>query len=221
MEAETLYSSAPAETAARWASAGAEWIHVVDLDGALTGRPVNIKAVEEIRKQVKIPLQLGGGIRDLRAIEEWLSFGIERVILGTAVHDNPALVKEACRRHSGRIAVGIDAGEGEVMVGGWLKGTARKAVDLAREMEAYGVAVIIFTDIRRDGTGVGMDLEWAEEVAKAVETPVIVSGGVASLEDIKMVKGLVPHGVVGVITGRALYEGTLDLVEAIRVAKGG
>ncbi|MBW2038390.1 MAG: 1-(5-phosphoribosyl)-5-[(5-phosphoribosylamino)methylideneamino]imidazole-4-carboxamide isomerase [Deltaproteobacteria bacterium] len=221
MEEETVYSPAPGEVAMRWESAGAEWIHVVDLDGAVAARPMNIEAVKEIRRQVRAPLQLGGGIRDLRAIEEWLSFGIERVILGTAAYEGPSLIKEACQRYPGRIAVGIDAREREVMVRGWRKGTSLRAVDLAREMETYRVAVIIFTDISRDGMGGGIDLDQAKEVAQAVETPVIVSGGVATLEDIKAVKGLVPYGVIGVITGRALYEGTLDLAEAIRVAKGG
>ncbi len=221
MDEETVYSPAPGEVAARWETGGAEWIHVVDLDGAVAGRPMNIEAVKEIRRQVRVSLQLGGGIRGLQTIEEWLSFGIERVILGTAAHEGPTLIKEACRRYPERIAVGVDAREGEVMVRGWRKGTSQRAVDLAREMEAYGVAVIIFTDISRDGMGGGTSLEQAKEVAQAVETPVIVSGGVATLEDIRAVKGLVPYGVIGVITGRALYEGTLDLAEAIRVAKGG
>jgi phosphoribosylformimino-5-aminoimidazole carboxamide ribotide isomerase len=218
---ETVYSPEPAEVAARWRAAGAEWIHVVDLDGAVTGTPVNAKAVEEIREAVDIPLQLGGGIRDLGAIKAWFSVGIERVILGTAATEDPSMIKEACQRYPRRIAVGIDTREGEVMVRGWLTGASRQAVDMAREMESYGVAVIIFTDISRDGMGGGINLVQAKEVAQAVETPLIVSGGVGTLEDIRAVKALVPHGVIGVITGRALYEGTVDLAEAIRVAKGG
>ena len=221
MEEETVYSSAPAKVAEQWKGAGAEWVHVVDLDGAVAGSPVNIEAVKEIREMVDIPLQLGGGIRDLEGIEEWLSVGIERVILGTAATEDPSVIKEACQRYPGRIAVGIDARKGEVMVRGWLAGTSRRAVDLAKEMEGYGVSVIIFTDISRDGVGGGINLVQAQEVAKAVNTPLIVSGGVGTLEDIRAVKKLVPAGVAGVITGRALYEGTVDLAEAIRVAKGG
>jgi phosphoribosylformimino-5-aminoimidazole carboxamide ribotide isomerase len=221
MEEETVYSPEPRKVAARWEGAGAEWIHVVDLDGAVAGSPMNVEAVKEIRETAGIPLQLGGGIRDLVAIEDWLSVGIERVILGTAAAEDPSLIKEACRRYPGRIAVSIDAREGEVMVRGWRAGTSRRAVDLAQEMEGYGVALIVFTDISRDGIGGGINLVQAKEVAQAGKTPLIVSGGVGTLEDIRAVKALVPSGVIGVITGRALYEGALDLAEAIRVAKGG
>jgi phosphoribosylformimino-5-aminoimidazole carboxamide ribotide isomerase len=219
MEQETIYSPEPEAVAARWQAAGAAWIHVVDLDGAVIGAPVNVEAVTAIRAAVGIPLQLGGGIRDLGAIEQWLSLGIERVVLGTAAAETPSVIKEACRRYPGRIAVGIDAQEGEVMVRGWLAGTSRRAVDLAQEMEGYGVAVIIHTDISRDGVGGGINLTQAREVAQAVKTPLIVSGGVATLDDIKAVKGLAPLGVIGVITGRALYEGSLDLAAAIRAAQ--
>ena len=221
MEEETVYSPEPGKVAARWWAAGAEWIHVVDLDGAVAGSPVNVEAVQEIQRAVDIPLQLGGGIRNLAAIEEWLSVGIERVILGTAAIEEPSVIKEACRRYPGRIAVGIDAREGEVMVRGWLAGASRQAPNMAKEMEAFGVAVIIFTYISRDGMGGGINLVQAKEVAQAVKTPLIVAGGVAAVEDIRAVRDLVSYGVVGVITGRALYEGTVDLAEAIRVAKGG
>jgi phosphoribosylformimino-5-aminoimidazole carboxamide ribotide isomerase len=220
MEEETVYSSSPAEVAKRWKGAGAEWIHVVDLDGAVAGSPMNVEAVREIRRAVDIPLQLGGGIRDLGGIEEWLAVGIERVILGTAATEDPSVIKEACRRYPGRIAVGIDARGGEVMIRGWLTATSRRTVDLAKEMEGYGVAVIIITDINRDGVGGGINLVQAHEVAEAVNTPLIVSGGIGSLEDIRAVKELSPLGVEGVITGRALYEGAVDLAEAIKVAKG-
>jgi phosphoribosylformimino-5-aminoimidazole carboxamide ribotide isomerase len=221
MEEETIYSPEPGQVAAGWKDAGAEWIHVVDLDGAVAGSPMNVEAVKEIRAAVNIPLQLGGGIRNLGSIEEWLAVGIERVILGTATTEDPSVVKEACQRYLGRIAVGIDAREGEVMVKGWLEGTSRRAVDLAQEMEGYGVSVIIFTDISRDGVGGGINLVQAQEVVEVINTPLIVSGGVGTLEDIKAVKELAPLGVAGVITGRALYEGTVDLAEAIRVARGG
>jgi phosphoribosylformimino-5-aminoimidazole carboxamide ribotide isomerase len=218
MEEATIYSADPAATAARWQAAGAAWMHVVDLDGAVTGTPVNVEAVQAIRQAVTIPLQLGGGIRDLAAIEGWLSVGIERVILGTAAAKTPEVIAEACRRYPGRIAVGIDSREGSVMVKGWLAQSARTAVDLAKEMEGYGVAVIILTDINRDGVGGGINLVQARGVAAAISTPLIVSGGVATLADIQAVKALAP-GVIGVITGRALYEGTLDLAEAIKAAQ--
>jgi phosphoribosylformimino-5-aminoimidazole carboxamide ribotide isomerase len=218
MEEETVYSADPAQVAAQWQAAGAEWIHVVDLDGAMTGATVNVDAIKAIRNAVTIPLQLGGGIRDLRDVEKWLSMGIEQVILGTAAIEDPWAIKEACRRYPSRIAVGIDAREGEVMVQGWRVGTSRRAADLATEMEGYGVATIIFTDIKRDGVGGGINLIQAKEVAQAIKTPLIVSGGVVTLEDIRAVKSLASYGVIGVITGRALYEGTLDLTEAIRVS---
>jgi phosphoribosylformimino-5-aminoimidazole carboxamide ribotide isomerase len=219
MEEETVYSSEPAAVAAQWQAAGAEWIHLVDLDGAVVGAPVNVEAIKAIRKAVTISLQLGGGIRGLEAVEGWLSLGIERVILGTAAIERPSLIKEACRRYPGRIAVGIDARQGVVMVQGWRAETSRRAVDLAAEMEGYGVAIIIFTDISRDGVGGGINLAQAKEVARALTIPLIVSGGVATVEDIKTVQGLASYGVVGVITGRALYEGTLDLAEAVKAAK--
>jgi phosphoribosylformimino-5-aminoimidazole carboxamide ribotide isomerase len=221
MEDETIYSSAPGEVAARWQGAGAEWIHVVDLDGAVTGASVNVEAIKEIRKAVDIPLQLGGGIRDLDAIARWLSLGIDRVILGTIATEAPSVITEACQRYPGQVAVGIDAQGGEVRVRGWRTGTARRAVDLAQEMEGYGVALIIVTDIGRDGVGGGINLEQAQEVAQAVTIPLVVSGGVETLEDVKAVQTLAPSGVIGVITGRALYEGTLDLAEAIQLAHGG
>jgi len=221
MAEETIYSSDPGEMAARWEAAGAEWIHVVDLDGAVAGTRVNSAAVREIRRQVRVQLQLGGGVRDLGAIEEWLSVGIDRVILGTAAYANPELVREACQRYPGRIAVAIDAHDGQVMVQGWQEGTGQAAIDLARRMESAGVEVLIFTDIARDGMRTGINLEQTKELALAVQRPVIASGGVATVEDIRGVKELGPWGVVGVITGRALYEGTLDLAEAIRIAREG
>lgn len=221
MEEETIYAAEPAKVAAQWQAAGAEWIHVVDLDGAVTGRPMNSEAVAAIQKAVTIPLQLGGGIRDLQTIATWLSAGIDRVVLGTVAIQDPTVIKEACRRYPGRIAVGIDSQAGEVMVQGWRAPSSRTIVDLAKEMEGYGVAVIIFTDISRDGVGGGINLTQAKELAQAIKTPLIVSGGIATLADIKAVNALAPHGVIGIITGRALYEGTLDLAEAIQAAQGG
>jgi phosphoribosylformimino-5-aminoimidazole carboxamide ribotide isomerase len=221
MEEETIYSAEPAKVAAQWQTAGAEWIHVVDLDGAVTGKPVNIEAVKAIRKAVPVPLQLGGGIRDLETVERWLAAGIDRVVLGTVAAQDPSVIKEACRRYPGRIAVGIDSQAGKVMVQGWRAQSSRTTVDLAEEMEGYGVATIILTDISRDGVGGGINLAQAKEVAQAIKTPLIVSGGVATLADIKAVKALAPYGVIAVITGRALYEGTLDLAAAIQAAQVG
>jgi phosphoribosylformimino-5-aminoimidazole carboxamide ribotide isomerase len=221
MEEETVYSAEPAQVAAQWQHAGAEWIHVVDLDGAVTGKSVNSEAVQAIRQAVTIPLQLGGGIRDLEAIAVWFSAGIDRVVLGTVAARDPIVIKEACRRYPGRIAVGIDSQAGKVMVQGWRAESSRTVVDLAQEMAGYGVAAIILTDISRDGVGGGINLAQAKEVAQAIEPPLIVSGGITTLADIEAVKELVPYGVSGVITGRALYEGTLDLAEAIRAAQGG
>ncbi len=192
---------------------------MVDLDGAVSGAPVNIEAIKAIRNAVTIPLQLGGGIRDLEVIEGWLSLGIDRVVLGTVAAQDPSVIKEACRRYPGRIAVGIDSQGGKVVVQGWRQRAARRSIDLAQEMEGYGVAVIIFTDISRDGVGGGINLVQAKEVAQSIKTPLIVSGGVSNLADIRAVKSLTPYGVIGVITGRALYEGTLDLAEAIRIAQ--
>lgn len=220
MEEETIYSAEPVKVATQWQTAGAEWIHVVDLDGAVTGKPVNSEAIKAIRNAVAVPLQLGGGIRDLEQIERWLSAGIDRVVLGTVAAQDPSVINEACRRYPGRIAVGIDSRAGKVMVQGWRAQASRTTVDLAKEMEGYGVAIIIFTDISRDGVGGGVNLAQAKEVAQAIKTPLIVSGGIATLADIKAVKELVPYGVIGVITGRALYEGTLDLAEAIQAAQG-
>ncbi len=221
MEEETVYSSEPAQVATHWQAAGAEWIHVVDLDGAVTGNPVNIEAIKAIRDAVAVPLQLGGGIRDLETIEAWVTAGIDRVVLGTVAAQDPSVIKEACRRYPGRIAVGIDSRAGKVLVQGWRQRAARRAIDLAKEMEGYGVAIIILTDISRDGVGGGINLAQAKEMAQAIKTPLIVSGGIATLADIKAVKALAPYGVIAVITGRALYEGTLDLAEAIEVAQGG
>ncbi len=219
MEEETVYSSEPAKVATQWQAAGAEWIHVVDLDGAVTGNPVNIEAIKAIRDAVAVPLQLGGGIRDLETIEAWVTAGIDRVVLGTVAAQDPSVIKEACRRYPGRIAVGIDSRAGKVLVQGWRQRAARRAIDLAKEMEGYGVAIIILTDISRDGVGGGINLVQAKEMGRAIKTPLIVSGGIATLADIKAVKALAPYGVIAVITGRALYEGTLDLAEAIRAAQ--
>ncbi len=217
MDADTVYSSDPQEVARRWEAAGAEWIHVVDLDGAVQGRPVNVEAVKEILEAVRCKVELGGGIRTLEVAEGWLSLGVERVVLGTAALRDPSLLREAVRRFGQRVAVAIDARDGVVMVEGWRASSSRDALEVAEELKASGVSLVIYTDIKRDGMASGPNLEAARELS-ALGLPFILSGGIASLEDLEQVKGL--PGLVGVIVGRALYEGLIDLREAIRRFQG-
>ncbi|MBI4968760.1 MAG: 1-(5-phosphoribosyl)-5-[(5-phosphoribosylamino)methylideneamino]imidazole-4-carboxamide isomerase [Rhodospirillales bacterium] len=217
MNQATVFNTDPADQAARFAKAGCRWLHVVDLNGAFAGKPVNAQAVESILKTVSIPVQLGGGIRDLATIEMWLAKGLRRVILGTVALRNPALVKEACRKFPGQVAVGIDAKGGKVAIEGWAETSELTVLDLALKFEDAGAAAIIHTDIDRDGVLVGANVEASAELARRITTPVIVSGGVASIADIRAVKAQEGSGIQGVITGRALYDGRLDLVEAIRV----
>jgi phosphoribosylformimino-5-aminoimidazole carboxamide ribotide isomerase len=222
MQQATVFNLDPADQARRFADAGAEWLHLVDLNGAFAGKPVNAAAVEAILKSVRIPVQLGGGIRDLARIEDWFQRGIARVILGTAALKNPALVKEACRKFPGRIAVGIDAKAGKVAVEGWAETSDVTALDLARKFEDAGVAVIIFTDIDRDGLLQGVNVESTAQLARSISVPVIASGGVSSLADIEALLQTAPStrsyggGIIGVISGRALYDGRLDLGAALK-----
>ncbi len=215
---ETVFSDSPAAMAAKWQNAGAEFLHVVDLDGALAGVSRNMEAIKSILAAVKIPVQLGGGIRSMENIANWLNIGISRVILGSAAVRNPQLVAEACQCYPGRIAVGIDARDGYVAVDGWEKSSNMKAVELARQMAAYGVAAIIFTDISRDGTLGGVNVEATAEIAACSGVPVIASGGVASLEDIRRLLPYAKAGISGCIVGKAIYTGALNLEEAIRLA---
>ena len=184
MAQATVFNADPADQARQFAAAGAEWLHLVDLNGAFAGKPVNAAAVEAILKAVKMPVQLGGGIRDLAQIEDWLARGIARVILGTVALKNPALVKEACRKFPGKIAVGIDAKGGKVAVEGWAETSDVTAFDLARKFEDAGVAAIIFTDIDRDGLLQGRERREHRQLARSISVPVIASGGVSSLADI-------------------------------------
>jgi phosphoribosylformimino-5-aminoimidazole carboxamide ribotide isomerase len=221
----TLFNADPADQAEKFAGAGAEWLHLVDLDGAFAGQPVNAAAVQAILKAVKVPCQLGGGIRDLARIEDWLLKGISRVILGTAALKNPALVKGAARVFPGRIAVGIDARQGRVAVEGWAETSDVTALDLARRFEDAGVATIIYTDIDRDGLLQGVNAEATADLAGKLAIPVIASGGVAGPEDLDRLKTVLARsrggggGIAGVIAGRALYDGRLDLGTAIRQLK--
>jgi phosphoribosylformimino-5-aminoimidazole carboxamide ribotide isomerase len=214
---ETVFSNDPAAMAERWESEGAELIHVVDLDGAFEKSPRNLPAIREILSRVKAGIQIGGGIRTEETIGMFLDIGVERVVIGTEAHRNPTLVKNACRLFPGRIVVGIDARKGLVAIEGWTKTTDMKAVDLARIYEDCGVAAINFTDIYRDGMETGPNLEETRHLAESISIPVVASGGVSTIDDIKKILSLESSGVVGVITGKAIYSGTLDFKEAVRI----
>ncbi|MBW2452122.1 MAG: 1-(5-phosphoribosyl)-5-[(5-phosphoribosylamino)methylideneamino]imidazole-4-carboxamide isomerase [Deltaproteobacteria bacterium] len=221
MERDTVYSDDPAAMALHWQSEGGELLHLVDLDGAFAGKPKNQDAIKAIVDTISIPLELGGGIRDLQTIEAYLDLGVGRVILGTVAKEQPSLVAEACRAFPGRIVVGIDAKEGLVAVRGWAEVTEKKATELAQEMEAFGVAAIIYTDIARDGMMQGPNLEATKALAEAISIPVIASGGVSRLEDIHNLLAIESSGIEGVITGKAIYSGALNLREAIALTKNG
>lgn len=219
MEQATVFNDDPAAQAASFAEQGFEWLHLVDLNGAFAGHPVNEVAVEAILGRVELPVQLGGGIRSLGQIEAWLSKGIRRIILGTVALREPALVKDACRLFPGRIAVGIDAKSGHVAVEGWAETSDLTAVDLARRFVDAGVAAIIFTDIDRDGVLKGLNIESTLELANAVPIPVIASGGLASMEDIHRLLKPDCRILEGAISGRALYDGRIDVPEALRLLR--
>lgn len=217
---ETIFGDNPEEMAKKWASLGAEFLHVVDLDGALAGKSVNLSAIEAIVKSVDIPVQLGGGIRTLENIEELLSLGVSRVILGSVAVKNPNLVREACKKYGDRIVVGIDARDGIVAVEGWGVSGGVEADTLAKQMAEVGVKRIIYTDISRDGMLNGVNIKATARLAKLSNIAVIASGGVSSIEDIKAVKVVESSGVEGVIVGKAIYTDSLDLREALKVAEG-
>ncbi|SDD20819.1 phosphoribosylformimino-5-aminoimidazole carboxamide ribotide isomerase [Paracoccus isoporae] len=219
MGAATVFGDDPARQARSFQEAGAEWLHLVDLNGAFAGQPVNAAAVEAILSAVQIPVQLGGGIRDMATIEMWLKKGLRRVILGTVAVENPDLVREAAAAFPGQVAVGIDARKGRVATKGWAEETDVMAPDLARSFEDAGVAAIIYTDIDRDGAMGGPNVEATEALARAVSIPVIASGGVASLDDLRRLRDT---GVIaGAISGRALYDGAIDLSAALSALRRG
>lgn len=220
MEEATVFNDDPAAQARAFQKAGFEYLHLVDLNGAFEGRPVNAEAVEAILKDVTIPVQLGGGIRDLATIETWLAKGVTRVIIGTAAVKDPDLVREACKKFPGRIAVGLDAKEGKVAVEGWAEVSDISVLDMANRFEDAGVAAIIFTDIARDGVLQGLNLEATVALANAISIPVIASGGLSSIDDIKALIAADCAGLEGAISGRALYDGRLDPAEAIALLKG-
>ena len=218
-DAETVFADDPTEMALKWAGLGAEFLHLVDLDGALAGEGKNVPVIERILQSVSIPVQLGGGIRNLETIEKLLSLGVTRLILGSAAVKNPQLVEEACKKYPGHIAVGIDAKNGDVAIEGWGKGSGVAATELAKKMAAYGVETIIYTDISRDGMLSGVNVEATAALARACGVPIIASGGVASLEDIRRVKAVESDGVQGCIIGKAIYTGAVDLKAALALAK--
>ena len=215
MESATVFNDDPADQARRFEADGFRWLHVVDLDGAVEGRSGNAEAVSRILAATGNPVQLGGGIRDIPAIERWLQLGISRVILGTAALRDPALVREAARRFPERIVVGVDARNGRVAVEGWTETSDVTAVELGRRFEDAGVAALIVTDIARDGTLAGVGLETIGAVTDAVSLPVIASGGVGSVEDLRAVRARQGRPIAGVVLGRALYEGRVTAAEAL------
>ena len=219
MEKATVFNEDPASQAMEFVAAGCEWLHLVDLNGAFAGEPVNAAPVEEILKRTKVPAQLGGGIRDMATIERWLSKGLARVILGTVAVEKPALVREAARAFPGQVAVGIDARKGMVATKGWAEETNVMATDLAKSFEDAGVAAIIYTDINRDGAMQGPNIEETAALARAVSIPVIASGGVSSLADLIALRDC-GASLNGAISGRALYDGAIDLAEALAALKG-
>ena len=217
MDKATVFSDSPATQAKAFQDAGCEWLHLVDLNGAFAGEPVNGAAVEAILAETNVPAQLGGGIRDMKTIATWIEKGLARVILGTVAVENPDLVREAAREFPGKVAVGIDARNGKVATKGWAEETDVMVTDLAKSFEDAGVAAIIYTDINRDGAMQGPNIEATEALARAVQIPVIASGGVSSLADLTALRDT---GVIsGAISGRALYDGALDLKEAIAALK--
>ncbi len=215
MERATVFNDDPAAQARAFAEAGCEWLHMVDLDGAFAGRPVNTEAVAAVLEAIDIPVQLGGGIRDLETIGRWLERGVRRVILGTVALRDPELLKKACRLHPGRVAVAIDATHGMVAVEGWAEVSEVGALQLARRFEDAGAAAIIHTDIARDGAMAGPNIAATVDLAKAVTTPVIASGGVSSMADLEALKAAGAGILEGVISGRALYDGRIDPAAAV------
>lgn len=219
MEDETIFSDDPAAVAMQWENLGAELIHVVDLDGAFKKVPQNLSAIERILDKVSVPIQVGGGIRTYDTAKLLLDRGVARIIIGTEAIRNPQLVKELCRVYPGRILLGIDAKNGFVAIEGWVKTTTVTAIDLAKSFEEDGVSAIIFTDIARDGMGTGPNLEQTQNLAESVNIPIIASGGVHTLQDIENLLRISHSGIEGVITGRAIYTGSLNLEQAIAVAQ--
>jgi len=220
MARATTFNDDPAAQARAFAAAGFEWLHIVDLNGAFEGRPVNGRAVSAILDAIDLPVQLGGGIRDMATIDYWLEAGVRRVILGTVALRDPGLVREACRLHPGGIVVGIDARGGKVAVEGWAQTSEVRAVELALRFEDAGASAIVYTDIDRDGAMQGLNIEATVDLAFALTTPVIASGGVRGMTDLVELKKHESAGIEGVISGRAIYDGRLDPAAALKLMKG-
>ena len=221
MDRETIYSEHPEQMAVQWEMKGAEKLHIVDLDGAVTGRPVNLKAIQKITDSLAIPVELGGGIRSLDTIERYLDSGVDDVIIGSAAYKDPDLVRKACSKFPGRIIVGIDARKGYVAVQGWTESTGVPAVEMAKGFERVGVKSIIYTDIARDGMKSGPNMESIRRFARATTLPVIAAGGISSIKDIEELLDLQEDGLRGVIIGRALYDGVIDLEYILHVVNKG
>jgi len=216
MQDETVYSDEPWEMAKKWEANGASIIHLVDLDGAVEGNAKNLPVIKKIINSIKVQVQIGGGIRDIKTAETYLAMPrVKRVIIGTAAYENPALVNTLTRKYPGRVAVGVDAKDGKVAIKGWVTVTSEKAVDLARNLEGAGVSCIIYTDISKDGMMAGPNIEATREMTESVNIPVVASGGISSVADIESYRGV---RLEGMIIGKALYTGKLDLNEAIRTA---
>lgn len=220
MDTAVVFNDDPADQARIFADAGCSWLHVVDLDGAFAGRPVNADAVEAILSATDLRVELGGGIRDMETVERWLDCGVHRVVLGSAAVNDPSFAREACRAWPRRVAIGIDARDGHVAVHGWSYATEVTAADLARSFEADGPAAIIYTDITRDGTMEGPNIEATTGLAASVSTPVILSGGISSMDDLATVKEVGDGLVAGIICGRAVYEGKVDPAAAVEMLSG-
>jgi phosphoribosylformimino-5-aminoimidazole carboxamide ribotide isomerase len=220
MSRATVFNLDPAAQAASFASQGFEYLHVVDLDGAFAGKPMNARAVEAMLAAVTVPVQLGGGIRDLKTVEAWLAKGIARVIIGTAAVRDPELVKSAARKFPDRVAVGLDARNGKVAVEGWAETSELTALDIARRFENAGVAAIVFTDIARDGLLKGLNLDASIALAESISIPVIASGGLASIDDVRALLAPRARKLAGAIAGRALYDGRLDPQAALALIRG-
>lgn len=219
MDAETIYSDQPQAMAAKWARLGAPLIHVVDLDGAFAKSPQNVSSIRNILGSVDVPIQVGGGIRNEKTVHMYLQMGIQRVIIGSEAINKPAFVKKVCKKYPDRVVIGIDARNGKVAIDGWKETTRIEAVDLAKKFEDCGIAAINFTDIHRDGMQTGPNLEAIRRLAEAISIPVVASGGISSIRDIERLLPLEEVGVVGIIIGKALYSGGLDLKEALDLTR--
>jgi phosphoribosylformimino-5-aminoimidazole carboxamide ribotide isomerase len=219
MDRETVFSDLPAEMALRWEQKGAQRLHLVDLDGAVRGTAANREAIKKVVAAVSIPVQLGGGIRDLETIEQYINLGVESVIIGTQAYKKPEFVKAACAKYAGRIMVGIDSRDNCVAIEGWTEATGTSAIDLGKKCERFGIAAIIYTDIKSDGMKKGLNIATIREFAQNLDIPVIAAGGIGSIEDIEDVLELEVFGVTGMIIGRALYDGSISLEKAIEVIK--